>query len=142
LKPVKRKAYWPFSFELFVAKRVTTADAEAEVFACEVALTIIVAGEGTAAGAVYNPLEEMLPQAVPEQPDPLTLQVTALFVLPETLARNCCCWPTVTISLVGDIVTATGTMMVTVAEAFVSPSVIAVAVTVTCAGLGTVLGAV
>ena len=94
------------------------------------------------AGAVYNPPEVMVPQVDPEQPDPLMLQVTAVFVLPVTLVRNCCGWPTVTMALVGDIPTTTGTMIVTVAEAAVSPSSLAVAVTVTCAGLGTVPGAI
>ena len=69
---------------------LTTADADAEVFAIEVALTITVAGVGTVAGAVNNPAEVMLPQAVPEQPEPLTLQRTAVLLAPVTAATNCC----------------------------------------------------
>ncbi len=84
----------------------------------------------------------MVPHALPEQPDPLTLHVTAWFVEPETVTPNCCCCPTVTMALVGDMVTETGRITVTVAEAAVSPSALAVAVTVTCGGLGTTLGAV
>jgi hypothetical protein len=45
-------------------------------------------------------------------------------------------------ALVGDIATTTGIMIVTVAEADVTPSSVAVAVTVTWAGFGTVPGAV
>jgi hypothetical protein len=121
---------------------VTTAEADEEALACEVALTITVAREGTVAGAVYNPLDEMVPQVEPEQPDPLTLQVTAVFVVPETTSWNRCCSPTVTRALVGDMATVMGERIVTMAEAAVCPSALAVAVTVTCAGLGTMPGAV
>ena len=96
------------SFELFVAPIVTTAEADDEELAFDVAFTFTVAGEGTVAGAVYRPPELMLPQLKPEQPAPLTLQVTAVLLLPVTLVWNCC-WPlTVTRTLVGEIVTYNG----------------------------------
>ena len=50
---------------------------------------------------------EIVPHAVPEQPVPATDQVTALFVLPETVALNCCCPPTFTWAEVGDTCTDT-----------------------------------
>jgi hypothetical protein len=105
--------------ELFVAAIVTIAEADEVVLAWDVAVTITVAWGGTVAGAVNSPLEEIVPQLDPEQPGPLTLQVTAVFVVPETASTNCCVPLTVTRALVGDIVTATGERIVTVAEAAV-----------------------
>ena len=42
--------------------------------ACGVATICTVAGDGTTEGAVYIPLEEIVPHAAPEQPAPATLQ--------------------------------------------------------------------
>src|SRR5271169_4902589 len=112
---------------------VTVAEADADVLACAAALTVTPAGLGTLAGAVDRPAEVIVPQAAPEQPAPLTLQVTAVFFVPETVARNCCWLATVIIALVGEIVTWMGMMMVTMAEADVTPSAVDVAVTLTCA---------
>ena len=42
--------------------------------ACGVAMICTVAGEGGSEGAVYTPLEEIVPQAAPVQPVPATLQ--------------------------------------------------------------------
>jgi hypothetical protein len=83
-----------------------------------------------------------VPQAFPEQPDPLTLHVTAVFVVPVTVAWNSCWLPIVTIVVVGVMATLMGLMMVTAALADVTPSAIEVAVTVTVAGEGTASGAV
>ena len=42
--------------------------------ACGVAMICTVAGDGATEGAVYTPLEEIVPQATPAQPIPATLQ--------------------------------------------------------------------
>ena len=83
--------------------------------AVDVAVTITVAGVGALNGAMYRPVDDTVPHAVPEQPEPLTLQVTPLLAVPETLAVNCCLPPTATCAEVGDILTATGRTSVTVA---------------------------
>lgn len=54
-----------------------------------VAVTVTFAGDGTAAGAVYRPVEEIVPQVVPLQPVPDAVQVTAVFDVPVTEAANC-----------------------------------------------------
>jgi hypothetical protein len=61
---------------------VTVADADFAVSAWEVAVTVTCAGFGTAPGAVYSPLLEIVPFAAP----PATPQVTAVFELPVTVA--------------------------------------------------------
>jgi len=53
------------------------------------AFTVTVEGDGTEAGAVYKPLEDTVPQELPVQPVPVTVHVTAVFEVPETLAVNC-----------------------------------------------------
>ena len=68
---------------------VTTAEPEALVSATEVARTWTVAGEGTEPGAVYRPEPEIVPQEEPLHPEPDRLQVTAVLVVPVTLAENC-----------------------------------------------------
>jgi hypothetical protein len=55
----------------------TEIDAAFEESASGVAVICTVAGEGTIEGAVYTPLEEIVPQTAPEQPDPETLQEIA-----------------------------------------------------------------
>ena len=86
----------------------TLALADLVESAAEVAVTVTVAGLGGVAGAVYNPLVEMLPQAAPLQPDPATDHVTAVLLVLVTVAVNC--WvrltPTVTV-LLGEIFTLT-----------------------------------
>jgi hypothetical protein len=54
--------------------------------ATEVAVTDTCAGLGTADGAVYRPLEDIVPQAAPPHP---MLQVTAVFVVLITIVVNC-----------------------------------------------------
>ena len=39
---------------------------------------------------MYKPLLEIVPQAAPEQPEPETLQFTAVLLVPLTVAVNCC----------------------------------------------------
>jgi hypothetical protein len=124
------------------ARTVTVADADLVLSAVEVATTLTRAGLGTVPGAVYKPLVEMVPQPLPEQPAPLRLHVTAVFVVFITVAVNCCVFPATTCAPVGEMLTATGGRMVTVADADLVLSATEVAVTITCAGLGTVLDAV
>jgi len=78
-----------------------------------------------------------LPPAIP-----FTLQVTAVFVVPVTVAVNCCVAPVTTEALVGLTLTVTGSTTVTEAEADLVGSATLVAVTVTVAGEGTADGAV
>jgi hypothetical protein len=70
------------------------ADADFVGSASLVAMTEIALGEGAALGAVYTPLADTEPQAVPAHPAPLTapctLQVTLVLPLPLTCAANCC----------------------------------------------------
>src|SRR6266478_2107501 len=70
---------------LETAVTVTFAEPDFVASACEVAVTFTCAGFGTVDGAVYSPLAETVPLAAP----PVTLQVTAVFVVPVTLAVNC-----------------------------------------------------
>ena len=75
---------------------VIAAGAELVPLAAEVAVSVTIAGLGTFGGAVYvvaSPLKvlvgETMPQAAPEQPDPVTVQVTPLFCgSPCTVAVN------------------------------------------------------
>ena len=73
-------------------------------------------------GAVYSPLVEIVP--------PVADQVTAVLLVPVTVAENC--WvPLVNIEAeVGEMVTATGALTVTVAEAEAEVLAVLLAVTV------------
>jgi hypothetical protein len=71
--------------------------------------------EGTVVGAVYNPVLDIVPTVVFPPFTPFTLQVTAVFVVPVTLAVNCCVWDTPTDPLAGETLTETPPAMVTVA---------------------------
>ena len=64
-------------------------------------VTVTVAGTGTIAGAVYNPLADMVPQAAPVQPIPDKAHVTALFDVPVTDAASCCVDPVFTEAVAG-----------------------------------------
>jgi hypothetical protein len=57
---------------------VTWEDPDLVVSAMEVAVTATVAGVGTAAGAVYTPLLEIIPTVALPPVTPLTLQVTVV----------------------------------------------------------------
>src|SRR5579862_2759161 len=85
----------------------TVAEADADGSATAFALTVMLAGFGSAAGAVYRPPAEIVPQAAPVHPDPETLHATAVFVLPVTTAENCCCPPADTCVVFGKIETET-----------------------------------
>ncbi len=79
------------------AVTVTVADADLVVSATLVAFTVYVP---PVLGAVYKPLEEIVP--------PVAVQVTAVFVVPVTVAVNCCVPPVLSEATVGETVTATG----------------------------------
>ena len=49
------------------------------------AFTMTAVDDGTVAGAAYSPLFEIVPHAAPPQ---LTIQVTAVFAAPVTVATN------------------------------------------------------
>jgi hypothetical protein len=118
-----------------VATSETVADAEAVASACDVAFTITVAVLGRPGGAVYTPALLIVPHALPEQPEPLTDQLTALLVVPATLTWKVCCAPTATIALVGESVTTTGARIVTAAVADSLSSATDVAVMTTFDGM-------
>ena len=68
---------------------VTLAEADLVGSAKLVAFTLTAAGVETLAGEMYNPLFEIVPHAAPLQPVPLTLQVTAVFEVPDIFPANC-----------------------------------------------------
>jgi hypothetical protein len=80
---------------------VTAAEADFVVSACEVAVTVAVVWFATLAGAVYKP-------EVDTVPGPVSDQVTAVLVVPVTVAVNCCVPPPFNVAEVGEIETLTG----------------------------------
>ena len=89
---------------------MTVADAEALVLAWLVAVTVTPMLD-VQVGAVKTPEVEIEPAVVDH--------VTAVFVVPETFAVNCCVPPEATVALVGEteMETSLGGVTVTVAEA-------------------------
>jgi hypothetical protein len=116
------------------------------------AATVTVGGEGRMDGAVYSPLEEIvptfeLPPATPftDQAMPFDIFVgLALLVLDvfEAVAANCCVPDVGTDTLAGDIEMDVTAVTVTAADADLAGSAILVAETVTVADEGTIDGAV
>jgi len=131
---------------------VTVADPDAALFTCETALTFTVVAillplpsdvVGTPLGATYNPLVDMNPVVWPPPAMPSTCQVTAVLGAPFTNAVNCCVPKFATVAALGTTLTEVDIPDVTVTvagEDFVE-SACEVAVTITCAGFGTVAGA-
>ena len=68
---------------------VSVAEADLVESAWAIAVTVTLAGLGTAEGAVYRPEVEMVPCVESPPVTPLTCQVTAVFVVPVTVAVNC-----------------------------------------------------
>src|SRR4029077_18021137 len=140
-------AFW------FPGWMMTVADPDAALFACEAALTFTVVAillplpsdvVGTPLGATYNPLVDMNPVVWPPPAMPSTCQVTAVLGAPFTNAVNCCVPKFATVAALGTTLTEVDIPDVTITvagEDFVE-SACEVAVTVTCAGFGTVAGAV
>jgi hypothetical protein len=83
-----------------------------------------------------------VPQADPEQPTPVALQVTPVVAVPVTLAVNCSVPPSAICAEVGDMLTPIFCEIVTIAELDFVESATDVAVTVTNDGSGGVDGAV
>ena len=123
---------------------MTDALADFVVSACEIAVTVTVAGVGTAEGAAYSPAAVTVPMVEFPPTTPFTCHVTAVLLVPPTEAVNCCVPEVGTLALTGDTATVTTVAAVTVtaAEADFVVSACEMAFTVTVAGLGTVVGAV
>jgi hypothetical protein len=101
---------------------VTVADADLVVSATLVAVTVNVPA---VFGAVYRPVDETVP--------PVVDHVTAVLLLPVTVAVNCCVRPVKSEAVVGLMLTATtggGALTVTVAAADFEVSAVLVARTV------------
>jgi hypothetical protein len=131
------------------AVTVIVAEAFFVVSRTEVAVSVTVAGVGTAAGAVYvmptpDALDafERVPQVGPLHPVPLRVQFTPLFCESfETIAVNVCVLPVCTVAEVGATATETPAEIVIVAGADFVVSATDVAVIVTVAGVGMLAGA-
>jgi hypothetical protein len=84
---------------MFSESIVNCTFAEALELACEMAVTVKVAGSvlfavasvGTVFGATYKPVAESEPQTEPVVPQ-ASCQVTAVLLVPVTLAVNCKVW--------------------------------------------------
>jgi hypothetical protein len=113
-----------------------------------VAVTLTVAGEGGAGGAVYIAVAAPFATTVPSiafPPEiPFTLQVTPVAGLPDplTLAVNTCAPPTSTFTGLGLTLTTMSSFSVTLADALACGSALLTASTVTVAGDGKTAGAV
>jgi hypothetical protein len=83
---------------------VTIAEPDFVGSACDAAVTVTCDGFGAVAGAAYNPVAEIVPFAAP----PPTLQVTAVFEVPDTVAVNCCVPAGTTVAVAGETVTEIG----------------------------------
>ena len=108
------------------ALTVTVADADFVVSAALIAVTVNVPA---VPGAVYKPAAEIEP--------PVADQVTAVLVLPLTVAANCCDPPVVRDTEPGETLTATATVAstVTAADADLVVSAVLVAVTTKLPGV-------
>jgi hypothetical protein len=80
------------------------------------AVTVTVFGAGGTAGAVYNPVLPIVPTVVYPPATPFTDHVAPWFVLPVTVAVNCCVCPTSTVGAAGFTPTTTSTVSVTALE--------------------------
>ena len=87
---------------------VTEADPESAALAAETAVTVTVAGLGIVLGAVYNPAVVIVPTVALPPAVPFTCQVTAVFVVPVTVSRNCLVAPGLTVAEAGVTVTVIG----------------------------------
>jgi hypothetical protein len=123
---------------------VTWAEPDFVGSACDTAVTVTVLGFGTFAGAVYSPLEEIVPTVEFPPVTLFTSQVTAVFDVPVTVAVNCCVPFAATVAGEGETVTVTivGETIATAADAAFVESACDTAVTVTVLGFGTFAGAV
>jgi len=89
------------------AVSVTMAMAFFVVSACETALTETVVVVGNTAGAVYSPVELIVPLIASPPAAPFTCHVTVILVDPVTVAVNCCVVAPATLAVVGEMATET-----------------------------------
>ena len=82
---------------------VTVATPVFELSFSDVAIITTCAGVGTDTGAVYRPVLEIVPFALP----PETVQVTAVLNVSSTVALNCCEFPITMFTPVGSTLTET-----------------------------------
>jgi hypothetical protein len=95
---------------------VTVAVPDCVGAAALAAVTVSVFGVGGTAGAVYNPVVFTVPTVTYPPTTPSTDHVAAWFVLPVTLAVNCCVCPTTTVGAGGFTATTTTTLSVAALE--------------------------
>lgn len=119
--------------------RVTLAVAVLGGVESSVAVTVTLGGFGAAAGAVYKPPAVMLPQVIPAQPLPETLQRTTP-LLP--VVENWTWPPSLICGALGEIVSVPDEPILTDAVPDCAGTATDVAFTVTVAGFGAVAGAV
>lgn len=87
---------------------VMVADALAAASTALAAEMLNVVDVGRTAGAVYSPVPEIVPNVELPPATPSTAQLTPAFVVPLTLAWNCCVCPRNSVALAGCTVTVTG----------------------------------
>jgi hypothetical protein len=121
---------------------VTVADPDFVGSDSDVAVTATMGGFGAWAGAVYNPLLLMLPQADPLHPLPEILQTKTALEFPLDVAVNCSSALGFSWADDGKTLTEEPATSLIVAVAEAPGSLIAVASRVTFAGLGRLAGAV
>jgi hypothetical protein len=108
---------WPAPVEIVVevgeipttipSVSVMTADAVALLSALLDAVMVMLEGEGIAFGAMYKPLDEIVPALALPPAMPFANHVTLLFDAPVTVAWNCCDWPSEMLACVGYKMTVT-----------------------------------
>ena len=96
---------------------VSVAEADLVVSATLVAAIVTLLGLGTTAGAVYNPLFEIVAVRRVSPATPSTVHLTAVFDEPVIVALNCCVFPVTIVPEVGEMETVIGFSIVIVAEA-------------------------
>jgi len=87
---------------------VTVAAPDFVGSACAAAVTGTVAGLGTDEGAMYSPVEEIVPTVALPPVTPATLQVAAVLLVPVTVTLNCWVVLVATSALGGETLTDTG----------------------------------
>jgi hypothetical protein len=94
------------------AVNVTVAMASLVVSATEVAVMVSVRPAGKTVGAVYKPLEFIVPIVASPPFSPFTAQVTEVLLFPVTVAVNCWVPPPAMLAVAGETVTATVVLVV------------------------------
>jgi hypothetical protein len=87
--------------------RLAVALALWEGSAALLAVSVTLGGAGRICGAVKSPLGSIVPQVAPLQPDPVTLQFTAVLLELLTVGVNCCVAPSLTEAVDGEMLTLT-----------------------------------